>query len=429
MPEPATPKPPIFISHSAKSPPPLKVLRAIYRALSRDFEVLLDRRRLRPGDDWRRQLHAWMGLCHGAVLLLSENALDDSDWVKREATILGYRNEDEPGFMLVPVLLPPVTAQKLDDGDYGPLELGRVQSVTGGTPAELARKVREALEPLRGATGQKTPLQWAEEVVARILYTELEEGEKNPRPRFEAAAAQMQRSVRWSPRLSYSQQLARHLLGASLIHSARALVSLTPYFKNKEKAESLLDTYLRPFWVDPEALTELPRVQRRPPGQRAVCVNGVEYPFTSESYVLRASGVVRRWVFVPITPPDGYEELLVESPAALLKKLEGDILREGAHQAGFLANEQVTIAKVEAALDRKGKPYFILVPTGFDDGLVSSLRDKFKSFTFFFLRDDVTDAQALGAQHVVLLEPTLPTGLESQIRDLLRDARSDIRLS
>ena len=73
-------KPSIFISHSAKDPTARRLLARIYTALNKDFEVLLDRKRLHANNPWRKELNTWIGLCQGAVALLSEDALK-STWV------------------------------------------------------------------------------------------------------------------------------------------------------------------------------------------------------------------------------------------------------------------------------------------------------------------------------------------------------------
>ena len=62
----------------------------VERLLGDDFEVLLDRKLLDPGDRWSIKLKRWLGECDGAVLLLSEDAIE-SKWVLQEATILTWR--------------------------------------------------------------------------------------------------------------------------------------------------------------------------------------------------------------------------------------------------------------------------------------------------------------------------------------------------
>jgi hypothetical protein len=426
MPELDDTKPLVFISHSAKDALAQKVLRELHKVLSKDFEVLLDCEELRANDDWRRELHTWMGLCNGAVILLSEDAFCHSDWVLREATILTYRREDEKDFVLIPVLLPDVTPTRLrKKTPFAPLEIGAIQAVTGDSPDEIAGRVLAGLERLRGPSRRQTTLQRVEEVVAGILFAELEAGRRNPKQLFDAAAAEMGRRVSWKPMRGYSEQMARHLLSSSLEKSTKALVYLTPFFKNKDEVYRLLDNYLQPFWVNPDAVPELARMNKHPRGERAVCVNGSEYPFTSESYVLRACGVIRKWVYATITETNGFEEA---APAAR-QLIENEILRQVAPKVGFRKTDNPVPESIERELYRREaeEPFFILVPRGYDEGLIEWLRGRFKSFTFFFLNgEQVPDAEALEGKHIVLLRPELTSGQEEEICSLLRRARSDI---
>jgi hypothetical protein len=426
MPESDDIKPLVFISHSANDALAQRVLRELHRVLSRDFEVLLDCEELRANDDWRRELHTWMGLCNGAVILLSEDALCRSEWVLREATILTYRREDEKDFVLIPVLLPGITPSRLrEKTSFAPLELGAIQAVTGDAPEAIAGRVLAGLEQLRAPSRRQTTLRKVEAVVTKILYAELEAGSLNPKQLFDAAAAEMDRRVSWKPMRSYSEQMARHLLSSSLEKSTKALVYLTPFFKDKDAVYRLLDNYLQPFWVNPDAVPELARMNKQPQGKRAVCVNGAEYPFTSESYVLRACGVIRKWVYATLTETNGFEEA---TPAAQ-KLVEAEILRQIAPKVGLGKTLNPTHESIEKELYKREaeEPFFILVPKGYDEGLVEWLRGRFKSFTFFFLNgEQVPDPKTLEGQHILLLRPELTSGQEEGICSLLRRARSDI---
>lgn len=426
MPNSAKLKPLIFISHSAKDAKAKAVLRKLYRTLRRDFEVLLDRERLQGGDDWRRELHTWMGLCDGAVVILSEDALCESPWVHREATILGYRNEDEKDFVLVPVLVPPVTPERVRESkSFSPVNFGAVQAVEG-SPEKIAREVSAALQTLRGIEGRQTALQRVEEKVAGILRTEVEARWENPKQKFDAAAATMGKRVRWKTGRTYSAQFARHLMSTSLEKSTKALVSLTENFNDKEKAEKILDDYLRPFWVNPEAVTELARMNKRPRGERAVGVNGSDYPDTSEDYVLRACGVIREWVYVKINGK-GFEDDGTFDAAQ--KNLENEILRQVAPKIGFRKDQLPSNKAVEDELYllEDEQPFFILVPTDFDEELVEWLRVRFKPFTFFFLHgEQPPTTEALAGKHIILLKPELKAGQEQEVGRLIRRARGEI---
>ena len=85
-------KPRVFISHSTKEEFSEQVLKAIKTVLEPDFHLLLDRDVLPPGEEWRHELHTWLGWCHAAVILFSPEALVSS-WVLKEATILTWRRD------------------------------------------------------------------------------------------------------------------------------------------------------------------------------------------------------------------------------------------------------------------------------------------------------------------------------------------------
>src|SRR5262245_18126214 len=107
------PNPRIFISHSAEEDHTRKLLGVLYTGLrNAGFDVLLDKQRRKPGDQWRDELNRWLWQCHGAVILFSEAAMT-LQWVLKEATNLTWRRDvsrqfTNDSFDVLPVLLPPV---------------------------------------------------------------------------------------------------------------------------------------------------------------------------------------------------------------------------------------------------------------------------------------------------------------------------------
>ena|ERR1044072_1274569 len=93
----------IFISHSTKTQEAEAFLQAVTKALEADFDVRLDKIGLQGGDDWRAKLYQWMDEVHGAVLLLTPEALT-SEFVQLEASVLSWRRFRQPKFVLLPVL-------------------------------------------------------------------------------------------------------------------------------------------------------------------------------------------------------------------------------------------------------------------------------------------------------------------------------------
>ena len=73
----------IFISHSTKTEEAQEFLDAVKNVLDQDFDLRLDQISLEGGDDWRAQIYRWMYEAHGAVLLLTKEALQ-SKFVQME---------------------------------------------------------------------------------------------------------------------------------------------------------------------------------------------------------------------------------------------------------------------------------------------------------------------------------------------------------
>ena len=144
----------VFISHGTDKDKPaeLQFLDDLERALrepppgAQACEVLLDRTRLTAGDGWADILHDWLAECQAAVLLLSARALD-RPWVLKEATILSFRRERDPDFLLIPVLLPDVDwAQVASRSGLAALALDKWQATgPGASAAEVAAAVRVKL--------------------------------------------------------------------------------------------------------------------------------------------------------------------------------------------------------------------------------------------------------------------------------------------
>src|SRR4051812_24231830 len=99
------PRPRIFVSHSNNDPHSRAYIEAIEATLgAAGFEILVDRTRLEPGNKWRDEIYTWMGLCHAAIILVSDAAIrPESIWVPRESSILLWRRTLDPAFNVIPV--------------------------------------------------------------------------------------------------------------------------------------------------------------------------------------------------------------------------------------------------------------------------------------------------------------------------------------
>ncbi len=135
--------------------------------------ILVDRGGLIPGDDWNRELNLWLAECHAAVILVSRRALERSDWVAKEAAILGWRKALDPDFTLIPVTIEGEScAADLAQGFFGSLDMGRIQdahaerSANAIVDAIAAGFVRH--ETLTRGCGH-TPLDLLRDAVAHML--------------------------------------------------------------------------------------------------------------------------------------------------------------------------------------------------------------------------------------------------------------------
>lgn len=415
-------KPVIFISHSAKDAVARETLAKLYTALHQEYEVLLDRKRLLPTDPWRQELHTWMGLCQGAVLLLSEDALHRSDWVRKEATVLSYRREMDDQFILVPVLIPPVDADSLKrERSFAPLELDAIQAVCG-TPEEIVEQVLESLKPLKNELDQRAPLRKIEKSVGKIL-SDLAHEERAP---LIAAAAKLGKRLPWSTRERYGEQLARELLSVELDKAVKVLEYLANSIPGSGKKLAEVLTLLSPFWVNPDAALELVRMHKRSLRQRAVRVNGAACPFTGKSYIRRAR-IDKDLLFASIShPPRVWEEL---KPEAKLDALIQEIHRQ--LELGFEEGEEPSGEDIERQVRNIGndEPMFVIVPKGFDENLLGMLRERLESFTFFMLGGDESAfaAPELKDWEVLFLKPELAPGYDEKFQDLIESKRSGLK--
>jgi hypothetical protein len=80
------------------------------------FDVLVDRDVIQPGDIWRSEIYGWIGLCDAAVILISQQAIDDPEkqWVARETACLICRRYIDPSLKIIPVLLDGIDFKKLE---------------------------------------------------------------------------------------------------------------------------------------------------------------------------------------------------------------------------------------------------------------------------------------------------------------------------
>jgi hypothetical protein len=288
----------LFVSHSSKTPANRKLLQKVCAGLrQRDFDVLVDRDgQLYAGVDWDLRINEWMAECHAAVILVSTAALRDSDWVKKEATVLSWRRELQDDFKLIPVLLEGITPEDLEQGLMGVLRIIKSQCIRNAHGAErIVLGIEAGLGPAyRPAL---TPFERLENVLVEIL-----EGQAKPQTLEDAwQALAGAHKPQWQPNSGrrFASALTRFLLRDSrhaLEHLQTVLDRIRPRV-DRSAAEELLK-YLACLWVDAQAATGISSAAH---GGGIVGLNGHYLPnFTARRYGERAWPLRDQWRFVPV---------------------------------------------------------------------------------------------------------------------------------
>lgn len=284
------------------------------------IEVLVDYQELHSGDDWSHRLHMLLGECEAAIILFSRRAIEESDWVKIETTVLAHRRIVDSEFKLFSVTLPGQSKpEDLDRGYFGNLGLARWQAVpNAATAQEIVRAIRPTLgEPETLPGKRQTAFQrkhgQIEDLLARYVVrnTLVDLWEKlcpgTPPPQTHA-----------EPNRRYAWALAEHLLTdaeQALQRVQKVLDHLLPELP-REPAEALLKC-LNALWVDATAASELSKDRST---ARCLALNGrlIDYEdpegsdrpfFTLNRYLKRAWPETRRVRLIPVAQVISADEI------------------------------------------------------------------------------------------------------------------------
>jgi hypothetical protein len=390
------PQPLIFISHSAKEENTVQVLNALSAELGADYNVLLDRERLQPGYDWRPDLHVWLGQCNGAVIVFSPAALE-SPWVLKEATILTWRRALDKDFVVVPVVLSGVSSELLRQDPFAPLAITEIQAIKGGSAGEIAQRVHARLTELKDKFEVESPLQALERIVATDLRQKA-----RPEDLHNIAGNLGLDLGPWDPHTDYCALLAQKLFAADYQIVIQAVVELLPYLRC-EDAKQILEI-LTPFWVKPEAATNIPKVSRQPKGQRAVAINAKRADFTGHMYVRRAYCRFPSWQVCQINAIAGEDQA-------------GSLVNEARRvlQAIYGVTSDTDLNDLMEQLEDEGEPVFIVIPPGYiDEAAFGKVRQTYPSVTFIrLLGDEQPDEEQLRLKNIVFLTPALQPDQET----------------
>ena len=152
----------IFVSHSSKTEANITLLKNVCKGLAKcktdtgslQYRIIYDQDGTNVGGaDWYKSIDQWMLEANAAVILFSKAALFDSDWIKKEASILAWRKNLDPDFVLIPVLLDGLNPDEFNKGLFGVLQINRHQFIKNASNAT------EIITELHKALASKTSIQ------------------------------------------------------------------------------------------------------------------------------------------------------------------------------------------------------------------------------------------------------------------------------
>ena len=250
------------------------------------IKILVDQdvQGLYPGCDWEYQLNEWLAECHAAIILFSKRARTQSNWVKKEATILSWRREVDPNFTVIPVLLDGQTeADDLEKDLFGTLRINKSQCV------QRAANATDIVEGIKGSaigppnalriTCALTPFDKIERAVSRLLA--------------DSADAQILREIwenledsnhkpDWQPNeaIRFSHALARYILrdGNKCLTAFQHVLGNVDIKPDLQRAEGLFKR-IRSLWVEAEIAGQIPRVIKR---KKCLAMNGELLTFSDD---------------------------------------------------------------------------------------------------------------------------------------------------
>jgi hypothetical protein len=353
----------IFISHSAKEREAERIMEALEKALtSAGFDVFLDRKRLKRGEEWRDEIFAHLLECHGAVVLVSGSALQ-SNWVFAELSVLAPRRWLAPKeFVLIPVLVGAVSHKKLSESAFAPFDLARLTLFQNTSQGDIA-KIVDLFRPLQDKL-KDTPLDLLTEVVTDAMPPK--------QAPLERAARQMGLPVRRAGYEAIARAVARAFFHIPLRAFHDALTQHLAAGMSRSDAERVVDVVL-PFSVRPESVMALASAAlRQSSGPRPVAVLNAKDELMAELYVRRAAAQYPLlWTIVPVTASGG--ERAADAMAAEIRHFFRTKHRRYRH---------LKDAEIDKEIAGLKNPVVVIVPAKVRPQTINAVRQRFPTCTF-----------------------------------------------
>ena len=395
----------LFVSHSSKTDEHLQLLKDVCHALGQQgagFHVLVDQNGEIPiGEEWFKYLAEWMAECDAAIILFTEEAFQQSQWVRAEAAILSWRKRIQPDFKLFAVLLDGV-----DPNDYAKDEFYNVirfadfqhiRDCRHDAPAVIIQKIQDALG---NAEAQNTPFQRLITKVSDVFSVVPSKTLENVYKQLESPHKPI-----WRPGLDYSEALARMLFRDpnEALDQLQIVLSELAHIPNFTSGIEILLEMLKGMWVDPEAAATLSCCSEDP--KKPFVINACEVQdFTGPCYLRRA------WAF-----PEPFK--IVPAGAARTESELNDVL--------LSAFEGGSQSRAKHKLKTYSHPLVLLFsePDHYpDEALVNTMLQNNKNLTVLIASGENIDPML--KIFATPIEPLLEPGVENKQYDAFDEVKA-----
>lgn len=329
----------LFISHSSRldeesedsnnpdKNPNLKLLLDVIKDIKLEYgdavDVLVDKDKqgIPAGQDWEKRLNEWLAECHAAIILFSRRALENSNWVKKEAAILSWRNEIETDFKLIPICIKgQSTPDDLEKGIFATLRIGKNQAIRHADDSlQIINEIKQALGNKNDLEKslKRTPFDELEAVISELLIRNASD------KTLEGIWQKLNDSDKpdWYPNsnIKFANALTRYLLRDSakcFSHFQMVIDKIHPKVQ-EEDAKQVLEC-IRSLWVDAKAAGCIPSAKKH---NKYLAMNGRHLPnYTWKRYSERAWPLTNLYTLVPTTHSD--ETKLIAEIRAKFQKYE-----------------------------------------------------------------------------------------------------------
>jgi hypothetical protein len=360
------------VSHSSRTPRAKDWLERFVRPLGCGedaVDVLLDNRMIDSGHEWRRTINAMLSECDAAVVLITPDSLV-SPWVLKEATILRWRHDQNPSFMVIPLALD-VTRQELKNTRlWDPLDLPEIQFLSGRGPEDAAASLKSRIASLGPL--DPTPLELLVGDIAGLLT---EASQQRLRIVLNDLHVHVPLELTDQQR-RFAYAVARWILGQpppSLDRMAAALVRLGRTFPG-DRARGILEL-VAPMWVELDAASWFVRADWQRPDLRDLAIVCCRPTETLKEYVERAhqpDTAPKVWMLNGVSGGDEVDDITRELRAVLGPPLVRRFGRDW--------ND----AKTDEYLSRTNNRVYVALPLPEDHEVIAGLQIRYPRVTFVF---------------------------------------------